>query len=108
MLYLKDAFEKEEYLATVVEPRQCEGGDRFASPRFIMQSDYSHVHTMSPYSLTKYKPATDWADLSFGHEQFQLKKADGTPDHPDCLTFAKKAQVAGVSLPLLRAPSNTK
>jgi len=32
LLFVKDALEKQEFLATIIEPRQCEGGDRFASP----------------------------------------------------------------------------
>lgn len=103
LLYIKDAFEKEEYLAAVVEPRQCEGGDRFATARFYQALRLLTRAYDVPLLFDEVQTGFGLGGPFFWHEQFELKKADGSTDHPDALSFAKKGQVAGV-VSLMDAP----
>ncbi len=103
LLYVKKAFGDEDYLATMVEPRQCEGGDRFGTKRF-----YSALRLLTraydvPLIFDEVQTGFGLGGPFFWNELFDLKKVDGSPDHPDCLTFAKKGQVAGL-LSLIEGP----
>ncbi len=103
LLYIKDAFEKEEYLAAVIEPRQCEGGDRFATARFYQALRLLTRSYDVPLLFDEVQTGFGLGGPFFWHEQFDLKKVDGSTDHPDALSFAKKGQVAGV-VSLMEAP----
>lgn len=96
LLYIKAAFEKEEYLATMIEPRQCEGGDRFATARFYQGLRLLTRAFDVPLLFDEVQTGFGLGGPFFWHELFDLKKPDGTRDYPDTVSFAKKAQVAGV------------
>ncbi|WP_428263693.1 aldehyde dehydrogenase family protein [Haliangium sp.] len=82
--------------ACIVEPMQCEGGDRYATDRFFRALRL----------LTRYHQVAlifDEVQTGFGlggpfawHTSFQLVDARGRPDVPDAVTFAKRAQVGVV------------
>lgn len=82
-----------EYFAVIVEPMQCEGGDRYATARFFQALRL--VTRRHDVSLI-----FDEVQTGFGlggpflwHSRYDLVDADGRPDTPDAVTFAKRAQV---------------
>ncbi|MEZ4814080.1 MAG: aminotransferase class III-fold pyridoxal phosphate-dependent enzyme [Bdellovibrionota bacterium] len=103
LLYIKKAFESEEYLSTIIEPRQCEGGDRFATARFYHGLRLLTRAYDTPLLFDEVQTGFGLGGPFFWHEQFELKKADGSADHPDAISFAKKGQVSGV-ISLLDGP----
>lgn len=85
-----------EFFATMIEPMQSEGGDRYATARF---------HRLLRMVTRKYDVplVLDEVQCGFGlsgefawHHAFDYVTADGKPDQPDCVTFAKRAQLGVV------------
>ncbi|MFT5432502.1 MAG: RHH-type proline utilization regulon transcriptional repressor/proline dehydrogenase, partial [Myxococcota bacterium] len=93
LLAVEEQLKSGEALAVLIEPYQCEGGDRAASFRFF--------HALR--ALTRaYGVALifDEVQAGFGlsgqffwHESFWLTDANGHPDGPDLVVCAKRAQV---------------
>ena len=82
-----------EHFAVVVEPMQSEGGDRYLSARF--QRALRLLTRAKGVSLI-----VDEVQCGFGlggsflwHQRFGYVDRDGQPDGPDCVCFAKRAQV---------------
>ena len=94
--FIKESFEKEEYLACAIEPRQCEGGDRFGSKRFYQGLRLLTRAFNVPLIFDEVQTGFGLGGKFFWHEQFELITADGKLDSPDYVTFAKKGQVSGV------------
>jgi RHH-type transcriptional regulator, proline utilization regulon repressor / proline dehydrogenase / delta 1-pyrroline-5-carboxylate dehydrogenase len=94
------------YFACIVEPMQSEGGDRYATARFHRALRL----------LTRYHDMPlvyDEVQCGFGlgggfawHQRFQLVNFRGQPDHPDAVTFAKRAQT-GVVMSRFEDPEPT-
>ncbi|MEM9189304.1 MAG: aminotransferase class III-fold pyridoxal phosphate-dependent enzyme [Myxococcota bacterium] len=84
------------YFAVMLEPMQSEGGDRYATSRFHRALRVlTRAHGVSLIY--------DEVQTGFGlggtfawHQRFGLSTPDGEPDYPDCVTFAKRAQVGVV------------
>ncbi len=81
------------YFAVDVEPMQSEGGDRYATARF-----YRGLRLLT--RALGVSLIFDEVQVGFGlggaflwYPRFGLVDADGRPDHPDCVVFAKRAQV---------------
>lgn len=83
----------------VIEPMQCEGGDRYASDRF---------HTALLLMARSFKVPVVYDEVQTGfhlgreffwHQQFQLKDLDGSQLKPSYIVCAKKAQVGLVISP---------
>ncbi len=96
LLYLNEAFKKEEYLATIIEPRQCEGGDRYGTKRFYHALRLLTRAYDIPLIFDEVQTGFGLGGPFFWHSSFELKDKNGKEDFPDCITFAKKAQVSGV------------
>jgi len=95
-----------EVFACIIEPMQSEGGDRYIAPRYFRALRLlTRAHDVAL--------VFDEVQTGFGlggpfawHERFRLRRVDGTVDHPDAVTFAKRAQV-GVSISRFPDPEPT-
>jgi len=94
------------FFAVAVEPMQSEGGDRYLSARFHRALRL----------LTRAKEVSlivDEVQCGFGlsgpflwHPRFAYVDANGQPDGPECVCFAKRAQV-GVCMSTFEDPEPT-
>jgi RHH-type proline utilization regulon transcriptional repressor/proline dehydrogenase/delta 1-pyrroline-5-carboxylate dehydrogenase len=96
LLFVGERLASREVFAVVIEPMQSEGGDRYVTPRFhralrLLTRAFSVPHLM------------DEVQCGFGlggsfawHRSFGLVDLDGGPETPDCVIFAKRAQVGVV------------
>ncbi len=89
--------QNEKPLAVLIEPIQCEGGDRYATPRFFRALRLlTRFHDVA--LILDEVQSFGLGDTLFWFKTFQFCKADGkTPDAPDAIYLAKKSQV-GVCL----------
>ena len=82
--------------AIIVEPMQCEGGDRFSSDRFhtalVLMAQSFSVPIVYDEVQTGFHLGRDF----FWHRDFKLKGLNGKTLYPDYITCAKKAQVGMV------------
>lgn len=92
--------------AVAVEPMQSEGGDRYFSARF-------HRALRLLTRALDVSLIVDEVQCGFGlggsflwHQRFGYVGADGAPDTPDCVCFAKRAQV-GVCMSRFSDPEPT-
>jgi RHH-type proline utilization regulon transcriptional repressor/proline dehydrogenase/delta 1-pyrroline-5-carboxylate dehydrogenase len=92
------------YFAVVIEPMQSEGGDRYATPRFHrglrLLTRALHVSLIMDEVQAGFGlggPVTDGDHGGFAwHRSFGLVDRHGESDTPDCVLFAKRAQVGVV------------
>ena len=84
--------------ALVVEPVQCEGGDRAASPRFYRALRGECKLRSIPFIVDEVQTAMSTGRM-WAHGHWDL------PDHPDAVVFSKKLQIPGVYLSESLAPS---
>ncbi|MCB9595718.1 MAG: aldehyde dehydrogenase family protein [Sandaracinaceae bacterium] len=94
------------YFAVAVEPMQSEGGDRYLGARF-------HRALRLLTRARGVSLIVDEVQCGFGlggpflwHQRFGYVDAKGEPDGPDCLCFAKRAQV-GVCMSRFDDPEPT-
>ena len=96
---VRDKIHTGDYFAIVVEPMQCEGGDRYGSDRFftallIMAKAYG-VEVIFDEVQTGFHLGRSF----FWHRQFCLRDENNHQLNPDYLVCAKKAQVGLVLSP---------
>lgn len=85
-----------EVFAVIVEPMQCEGGDRYATARFHRALRLlTRAHDV-PLILDEVQTGFGLGGALAWHRRFEYVDADGGPDAPDAVTFAKRAQVGVV------------
>ncbi|NOY94440.1 MAG: aminotransferase class III-fold pyridoxal phosphate-dependent enzyme [Deltaproteobacteria bacterium] len=84
-----------EYFAAIIEPMQSEGGDRYATARFHKALRLLTRHHQVPQILDEVQCGFGLGGSFAWHHRFGYVDATGAPDHPDCVTFAKRAQ-AGI------------
>lgn len=106
LLYVARTIAGGTYFAVDVEPMQSEGGDRYATARF-----YRALRLLT--RAMNVSLILDEVQCGFGlggtflwHQRFGLVDKDGKPDHPDCVVFAKRAQV-GVCMSRFDDPEPT-
>ncbi len=112
LLFVHEELASGAYFAVVIEPMQSEGGDRYATPRFYRGLRLLTRALEVPLIL-------DEVQCGFGlggaqgphhgflwHPSFGLVDRDGRPDTPDCVLFAKRAQV-GVVMSRFEDPEPT-
>ncbi|MCA9507740.1 MAG: aminotransferase class III-fold pyridoxal phosphate-dependent enzyme, partial [Myxococcales bacterium] len=90
---VKEEVEHGNICAVIVEPMQCEGGDRYASYRFF---NYLRALTRGlkvPLIFDEVQTGFHLGQKFFWHQQFDLKDANGKRDYPDCISLGKKAQL---------------
>lgn len=103
---LQRALEKDDVCAVNLEPMQSEGGDNYGSARF-----FNGIRALTraygvPLIMDEVQTGFGLGGTFFWHNQFSFQKADGTPDHPDLIICAKKAQV-GVTISVWPDPYPT-
>ncbi|MCA9563807.1 MAG: aminotransferase class III-fold pyridoxal phosphate-dependent enzyme, partial [Myxococcales bacterium] len=79
--------------ACIVEPMQSEGGDNYASARFYRGLRLLTRHHGVPLIMDEVQCGFGLSGPFLWHSRFNLVDADGNPDAPDAVTFAKRAQV---------------
>ncbi len=85
-----------EYFAILIEPMQCEGGDRYSSPGFHQQLAKLAREFDVPLVYDEVQTGFHLGDHFFWHSQFDLRDSLGEPFAPDAIACAKKAQTGVV------------
>lgn len=91
-----DALRGGECFAVIVEPMQSEGGDRYATARFHRGLRLVTRALDVPLVMDEVQCGFGLGGTFAWHARFGLVDASGAPDAPDCVTFAKRAQVGVV------------
>jgi len=94
---LKEEVLKGDICCVIIEPMQCEGGDRYASARFFNGLRALTKALKIPLIFDEIQTGFNLGRTFFWHEQFNLRDAQGAKTGPDCMTLGKKAQ-AGVCM----------
>lgn len=79
--------------AVIIEPMQCEGGDRYASNRFFCNLRALSRALKLPLIFDEVQTGFHLGRTFFWFEQFNLVDQHGAQEYPDCITLAKKAQL---------------
>lgn len=95
-----------QHFACIIEPMQSEGGDRYATARFYRALRLLTRHHGVPLCFDEVQTGFGLGGPFAWHQGFGLTTASGEPDGPDCLTFAKRAQV-GVCMSRFPDPEPT-
>ena len=85
-----------DMLAAIIEPYQCEGGDRCATRRFFHGLRALTRAYNVPLIFDEVQTGLGLSGPVFWHRRFWLVDAQGRPDGPDLVTCAKRAQVGVV------------
>lgn len=93
LLNVREQLETQQIFAIIIEPMQCEGGDRYLSSRFfnalcLLAKNYQ-VEIICDEVQTGFHLGRQF----FWHRQFDLKDSQGKLLSPDYIVCAKKAQV---------------
>ncbi len=99
LLKVKSIIDSKEVFSIIIEPMQCEGGDRYSTNRFhtallIM----ARTHNI-PLIYDEVQTGFHLGREFFWHKAFNLQDQFGKPLLPDYVTCAKKAQVGMVLSP---------
>ncbi len=94
---LKNEIEKGNILAVIIEPMQCEGGDKYASHRFFNALRGLTKFYKIPLIFDEVQTGFHLGSTFFWHHEFELKNHLGQKESPDCVSLGKKAQL-GVCL----------
>lgn len=90
---IRDEFLKGEIFTLLIEPMQCEGGDRYSSDRFhtalLLMAKQFGVKVIYDEVQTGFHLGREF----FWHQQFELKDSKNKQIAPDYIVCAKKAQV---------------
>ena len=105
LAFAREALQRDEIFAILIEPMQCEGGDRYASTRFHQGLAYLAETFHVPLVYDEIQTGFGLGGPFFWHRLFDLKRADGRPFFPNGVICAKKAQV-GLSIVLDEAPAD--
>ncbi len=99
LLQIRNELLKKNIFAIIIEPMQCEGGDRYSSDRFhtalLLMAKSFQVKTVYDEVQTGFHLGREF----FWHRQFNLKGISSEQINPDYLVCAKKAQVGFVTSP---------
>lgn len=102
---LKDELEKGNICAVIIEPMQCEGGDKYASCRFFNSLRGLTKAYGVPLIFDEVQTGFNLGRKFFWHQMFELKNPEGKQERPDCVTLGKKAQL-GVCLSIFENQRN--
>ncbi len=93
LLEVREKLQAGDIFAVIVEPMQCEGGDRYASGRFnealILLSHSFNIPVIHDEVQTGFHLGKEF----FWHREFKLRNDLGEEISPDYVVCAKKAQV---------------
>ncbi|MCS6858126.1 MAG: aldehyde dehydrogenase family protein [Sandaracinaceae bacterium] len=104
--FVRDRLRAEPHIAVIVEPMQSEGGDRYATPRFFRALRLLTRALGVPLIVDEVQCGFGLGGPFAWHSLWKLVDRDGNPDWPDCVVFAKRAQV-GVVLSRFEDPEPT-
>lgn len=90
---LKEEIGKGNVCAVIIEPMQCEGGDRYASDRFFCGLRALTRALKVPLIFDEVQTGFHLGRKFFWYQQVNLIDHEGKPATPDCVTMAKKAQL---------------
>jgi len=90
---------KGEIFAALIEPMQCEGGDRFGTDRFYQALRVLTIHHEVPLIMDEVQTGFHLGREFFWHREFQFQNQYGQVLFPDYVVCAKKAQVGIVLAP---------
>lgn len=96
----------ETHFAVVIEPMQSEGGDRYVSARYHRALRLLTRAREVPLVVDEVQCGFGLGGAFLWHQRFGYVDADGNPDTPDCVCFAKRAQV-GVCMSRFEDPEPT-
>ncbi len=99
LLKVREYLMKGEYFAVLLEPMQCEGGDKYSSGRFHNALNLMAKSFKVPYISDEVQTGFNLGREFFWHTQFDMKDTKGNPLFPDYVICAKKAQVGMVISP---------
>lgn len=88
-----DHIKKGDICCVIIEPMQCEGGDRYATNRFFNGLRALTRGAGIPLVMDEVQTGFGLGGNFFWHNDFKLRDAKGNPDGPDCITIAKRAQI---------------
>lgn len=94
------------HFAVVIEPMQSEGGDRYASARFHRGLRLVTRALGVPLIMDEVQCGLGLGGDFAWHSAFGYVDREGRPDRPDCVIFAKRAQV-GVVMSVFPDPEPT-
>ncbi|HEY8429938.1 MAG TPA: aminotransferase class III-fold pyridoxal phosphate-dependent enzyme, partial [Sandaracinaceae bacterium] len=106
LAYVGRALATGTYFAVDIEPMQSEGGDRYATARFFRGLRLLTRALGVPLIMDEVQTGFGLGGTFLWHQRFGLRTADGAPDTPDCVVFAKRAQV-GVCMSVFPDPEPT-
>lgn len=99
LLSVKKLLLKKDIFSIIIEPMQCEGGDRYSSNRFhtalLLLARSLNIAVIYDEVQTGFHLGTKF----FWHKLFNLKDQNGLELSPDYLVCAKKAQIGMVLSP---------
>jgi acyl-CoA reductase-like NAD-dependent aldehyde dehydrogenase/4-aminobutyrate aminotransferase-like enzyme len=90
---LKEEIAKGNICAVIIEPMQCEGGDRYATDRFFSSLRALTRALRVPLIFDEVQTGFHLGRKFFWYQSINLIDQDGKPELPDCVTLAKKAQL---------------
>lgn len=99
LLKVREYLKTGEYFALILEPMQCEGGDKYASGRFHNALNLMAKSFKVPYISDEVQTGFNLGREFFWHTQFNMQDVEGNPLYPDYVICAKKAQVGMVISP---------
>ena len=85
--------QKGDVCAVIIEPMQGEGGDNYATARFFQGLRALTRGLGVPLIFDEVQVGFGLGGPFYWHQLFALRDQHGRPDHPDCITLAKKAQL---------------
>jgi len=88
--------------AIIIEPMQCEGGDRYATARFYNALTLMAKSFNTPIIFDEVQTGFHLGREFFWHKEFNLTDVAGAPLLPDYLICAKKSQIG-----IVLAPNNS-
>jgi acyl-CoA reductase-like NAD-dependent aldehyde dehydrogenase/4-aminobutyrate aminotransferase-like enzyme len=94
------------YFSCIVEPMQCEGGDRYATDRFFRALRLLTRHHAVPLVFDEVQTGFGLGGPFAWHTSLRLVNLRGETDTPDVVTFAKRAQL-GVIMSRFEDPEPT-
>lgn len=96
LLKLREQLLKKEAFAIIVEPMQCEGGDKYATSRYFSAILLIARAFEIPVIFDEVQTGFHLGREFFWHRQLKLRDIDQKELFPDYITCAKKAQVGMV------------
>ncbi len=90
---VRTALASGDIFAVLIEPMQCEGGERYSSARFHQGLALLCQLFYIPLVYDEIQTGFHLGRSFFWHQQFELVNRDGQPWIPDVIVCAKKAQI---------------